>query len=292
MKPQFLYGTAWKKSSTKQCVLDALKAGYRGIDTANQLKHYDEKQVGLALFEAYQTLSLKREDLFIQTKYTFQHGQGDILPYDPHASIKKQVEQSFSKSLEHLQTSSLDSFLLHGPMTQQGLIDEDYEAWETIQDLAAKGQVKEIGVSNMNLAQLKEIYQLGSIKPRYIQNRCFAQLKWDKEIRDFCSDHDMIYQGFSLLTANLKYLGGEFREVDSIQIPKAFFEKSHALSLLQEKYQKTIQQLIFRFALDCSMLPLTGTWNYEHMKMNLEVQDFKLSREDFELIENIAFQNL
>lgn len=289
MKPQFLYGTAWKKSSTKQCVLDALKAGYRGIDTANQLKHYDEEQVGLAINEAFVTMPIKREDLFLQTKYTFQHGQGDILPYDPKASIKTQVEQSFSKSLEHLHTSSLDSFLLHGPMTQQGLRDEDYEAWETIQSLAAKGLVKEIGVSNMNLAQLKAIYDLGTIKPRYIQNRCFAQLKWDQEVRSFCTDHEIIYQGFSLLTANLKYLGGEFREVDSVQIPKAFFENSQALIRLQDKYKKTIQQLIFRFALDCSMLPLTGTWNFEHMKMNLQIQDFKLSKEDFTLIENIAF---
>ena len=85
--PSFLYGTAWKEEDTQRCVRDALAAGFRGIDTANQRKHYHEKAVGDALEEAYATTPVHREDLFLQTKWTHRRGPDHRLPYDEFAPL-------------------------------------------------------------------------------------------------------------------------------------------------------------------------------------------------------------
>jgi len=86
--PTILYGTAWKRERTYELVLAALRAGFRGIDTACQPKHYDEAAVGAAL----ETSGLRRADLYVQTKYTPLAGQDpDRLPYDAAAEVEEQV---------------------------------------------------------------------------------------------------------------------------------------------------------------------------------------------------------
>src|SRR5262245_3689854 len=112
--PRFLYGTAWKEDETQRLTELALRHGFRGIDTANQRRHYHEAAVGNAISEAIKSGLVKRNDLFLQTKYTFRRGQDDRLPYDPNADIGTQVEQSFNSSLTQLGTHRIDSYLLHG----------------------------------------------------------------------------------------------------------------------------------------------------------------------------------
>src|SRR5688572_3904647 len=112
--PPLLYGTAWKEDATSSLVAQALEAGFRGIDTANQRRHYHEVGVGEALKAAF-VQGLDRDALFLQTKFTYVHGQDHRLPYDPKAPPAKQVEHSFASSLEHLGTDRLDAYLLHGP---------------------------------------------------------------------------------------------------------------------------------------------------------------------------------
>ena len=75
--PPLLYGTAWKEERTEALVLAALRAGLRGIDTANQRKHYVETGVGAAI------AGFPRDQLFLQTKFTFVDGQDHRLPFDP-----------------------------------------------------------------------------------------------------------------------------------------------------------------------------------------------------------------
>src|SRR5262249_14902788 len=113
--PRFLYGTAWKEERTQRLTEQALRQGFRGIDTANQRRHYHEAAVGQAITAALATGVVTRNDLFLQTKFTFRTGQDHRLPYDPKAPIRQQVEQSFASSLEHLGTAIIDSYLLHGP---------------------------------------------------------------------------------------------------------------------------------------------------------------------------------
>src|SRR3954453_6618919 len=127
--PRFLYGTAWKKDETQRLTEQALKQGFRGIDTANQRRHYDEAAVGQAVAAAIASGLVARDDLFLQTKFTFRPGQDHRLPYDAQAPIPVQVEQSFTSSLEHLGTDVLDSYVLHGPTRRSGLAAADREAW-------------------------------------------------------------------------------------------------------------------------------------------------------------------
>src|SRR5215211_5328685 len=100
--PPLLYGTAWTEDQTQRLTELALEQGFRGIDTANQRKHYHEAAVGVGIAAAIQRGIVRREDLFLQTKFTFQAGQDHRLPYDPRAAISQQVEQSLASSLEHL----------------------------------------------------------------------------------------------------------------------------------------------------------------------------------------------
>src|ERR1700694_794077 len=118
--PDFLYGTAWKESRTAALVELALRAGFRGIDTANQRRHYFEAGVGEGLTAAYRSGVVTRADLFLQTKFPYRPGQDDRLPYDPAAKLSVQVAQSMASSLQHLGTDYVDSFVLHGPASGYG----------------------------------------------------------------------------------------------------------------------------------------------------------------------------
>src|SRR5437762_3249341 len=119
--PRFFYGTAWKEDSTAGLAELALEQGFRGIDTANQRRHYHEAAVGQAIGAAINRRLVSRNELFLQTKFTFPRGQDHRLPYDSKAPIPVQVEQSFASSLEHLGVETVDSYLLHGPTQRIGL---------------------------------------------------------------------------------------------------------------------------------------------------------------------------
>src|SRR4030081_2420034 len=123
--PDFLYGTAWKEERTPALTELALRMGFRGIDTANQRRHYFEAGVGQGLAAAYRAGVVVRADLFLQTKFTYQRGQDHRLPYDPEASLSVQAAQSLWSSLEHLGTDYIDSFVLHGPSSAHDWTEAD-----------------------------------------------------------------------------------------------------------------------------------------------------------------------
>jgi diketogulonate reductase-like aldo/keto reductase len=268
--PEFLYGTAWKEERTAQLVRSAVLAGFRGIDTANQRRHYFEQGVGDALADLYQEGRLARQDLFLQTKFTYAGGQDHRLPYDPQADFPTQVRQSFASSLQHLRTDSIDSYVLHGPSTARGLTDADYEVWKEMEALCREGKTTCIGVSNVSLGQLRMLVQAAEIQPRFVQNRCFAVTQWDRDIRAFCAGQGIVYQGFSLLTANPQL----FREPDMINLAR--------------RHEKTVAQVIFRFAQQVGMLPLTGTTDDKHMKEDLASSTFLLSEDEVRLVETLG----
>ncbi|MGE3759528.1 MAG: aldo/keto reductase family protein [Pseudobdellovibrionaceae bacterium] len=199
--------------------MDALKAGFRAIDTANQRKHYFEEGVGAALKKSYRDLGLSRSDLFLQTKFTYARGQDHRKPYDENAPYSVQVQQSFESSLQHLGTDYLDSYILHGPISSVGLTEEDWQAWAEMESLHRQGRTKYIGVSNVNFGQLEELCSKALVKPTFVQNRCFAETTWDKKIREFCKHNHILYEGFSLLTANSKFLGGHVEQPAGRNIP-------------------------------------------------------------------------
>ncbi|HEU5115499.1 MAG TPA: aldo/keto reductase, partial [Isosphaeraceae bacterium] len=268
--PRFLYGTAWKEEETRRLTELALRAGFRGIDTANQRKHYFEQAVGEGIASAIADGVVTREDLFLQTKFTFRNGQDQRLPYDPQAPVATQVEQSFASSLEHLNTDWVDSYVLHGPSRGVGLGPEDWEAWRAMEAIHDQGKARFLGVSNVMLDQLELLCRQARVKPRFVQNRCFAVRAWDRDIRAFCSGQGIVYQGFSLLTANRGVL------------------VHPEVAKIAETYGKTVTQVVFRFALDVGMIALTGTTDPEHMRMDLEVADFALEPDEVERIERLA----
>ncbi len=269
--PTFLYGTAWKEERTEALAYQALKAGFLGIDTANQRRHYHETGVGEAVKRALAEGLLQRSGLFLQSKFTFESSQDHRLPYDPKASYSRQVEQSLASSLEHLHTDYLDSYVLHGPSVRQGLGDADWEVWRTMEGLQKSGVVKLLGVSNINIAQLQSLLAESAVKPAFVQNRCYARSQWDARIRALCHEHDMLYQGFSLLTANSA-------EIQKLQLRE-----------IAQRLACTIPQLVFRFALQLGMMPLTGTSNGQNMHDDLASYDLTdLSSADMATIEHIA----
>ena len=269
-EPRFLYGTAWKEDQTQRLVELAIQQGFRGIDTANQRKHYYEAAVGQAIAAAIQSGLVTRDDLFLQTKYTFARGQDHRLPYDPHAPIAKQVEQSFASSLEHLGVTTLDSYVLHGPSLRMGLTEDDWNAWRAMESLYDSQQVRMLGVSNVSLEQLQLLCDQARVRPSFVQNRCYAAMGWDRAVRAFCAANQIVYQGFSLLTANTAALARP------------------EIAAIAKRHGRTVAQIAFRFAIDMGMLPLTGTTNPDHMRFDLDVFGFRLERQEAELIERLG----
>jgi diketogulonate reductase-like aldo/keto reductase len=268
--PRFLYGTAWKEDQTRPLTELALRQGFRGIDTANQRRHYHEVAVGEAIAASIQSGFVARDDLFLQTKFTFQAGQDHRLPYDPRAPISKQVEQSFSSSLEHLGTDTIDSYVLHGPSQRAGLAAADWAAWSAMESLHDSGRVRFLGVSNVTHEQLQILCEKARIRPRFVQNRCYAIREWDRRVREFCTANGIVYQGFSLLTANREGLA------------------SPAVARIAQRYGRTVSQIVFRFALDVGMVALTGTTDPDHMRSDLEIFDFRLAPDEVARIETLA----
>lgn len=267
--PSFMYGTAWKKEATARLVQLAVESGFTAIDTANQLIHYQEALVGEAL-QSLAAKGVKREGLFLQTKFTSVDGQDHRTPYEASADLTTQVQQSFASSLQHLHTDYLDSYVLHAPFSRRGLGAADWEVWAAMEAFYEAGKTKTIAVSNITAAQLTLLCQQAQVKPMMVQNRCFAVTAWDQEVRDICQQHGIIYQGFSLLTANR----------DVLAEPEV-----HAIAAREGVGPA---QVIFRFALEVGMLPLTGTTNPQHMAEDLAAARITLSADEVQRIETIA----
>jgi diketogulonate reductase-like aldo/keto reductase len=270
MQPTFIYGTAWKEDRTAGLVELAVRSGFRAIDTANQRKHYNEAGVGEALQKLHAAKVITREELWLQTKFTYQRGQDHRLPYDPAAQLAKQVAQSLASSLEHLRTDHVDSFVLHGPSSGYAWTDDDTEVWQAMVAERNAGRTKVLGVSNVGINHLIDMERAKLELPKFVQNRCFARLAWDAQVREWCAANKVIYQGFSLLTANVEVLHHPF---------------VHALA---ERLNATPAQVIFAFSRQIGMLPLTGTTSEKHMKEDLASLKLELSEKEMRAIEVTA----
>jgi diketogulonate reductase-like aldo/keto reductase len=268
--PPILYGTAWKEDRTQRLTELALKQGFRGIDTANQRRHYYEAGVGAAISAAVDSKLVARDDLFLQSKFTFRPGQDHRLPYDPDAPVTVQVQQSFASTLDHLGTETLDSYLLHGPTRRIGLFPDDWEAWRAMEAIHDTGRVRLLGVSNFTLEQLQRLCQQARVPPRFVQNRCYAAHGWDRLVREFCATNGILYQGFSLLTANAEVMA------------------SADLHRISKRHERTTAQIVFRFAIEVGMIPLTGTTDAEHIRADLEIWDFDLDPHEIERIARVS----
>jgi diketogulonate reductase-like aldo/keto reductase len=128
---------------------------------------------------------------------------------------------------------------------------------------------RSLAVSNVSLDQLRSLFDTSRVKPTFVQNRCFSVNGWDFEIRKFCRENKIHYQGFSLLTANSEAL------------------RTPLVAKLSQKYGATIPQIIFRFTQQLSMIPLTGTSSPSHMAEDLTCQKFTLNENELTDIEKV-----
>ena len=256
--PRIIYGTAWKKERTAALVKQAITLGFRGIDTACQPKHYDEAGVGAGM-EPCLTAGLTRADLYLQSKFTPVNGQDPArMPYDPKAGLADQVEQSFQTSLRNLRTSHLDCLVLHSPLANERHL---MVVWKAMEAIFETGSAKQLGISNCYaLEQLERLYRNAHIKPAVVQNRFHAQTGYDREIRGFCRQHQILYQSFWTLTANPWILAHD------------------TLQTLTSNYGRTPAQVFFRYLTQSEITPLTGTTSQIHMQEDLAIFEFALTQ--------------
>jgi diketogulonate reductase-like aldo/keto reductase len=254
--PSIIYGTAWKKDKTAALVEQALKLGFRGIDTACQPKHYQEAGVGDGM-TAFLQQGYSRNELYVQTKFTPINGQDPLqIPYDKKASLVAQVKQSFLKSLQNLQTDYLDGLILHSPLANPVAFAE---VWRAMEQRVIEGGVLQLGISNCyDLQQLKWLCKTAQIKPAILQNRFYADTHYDIQLREYCREQQIIYQSFWTLSANPQVLAH----------PK--------VQDFANRYQRTPAQIFFRYLTQSNIIPLTGTTSLQHMQEDLAIFDFGL----------------
>lgn len=253
-KPYLLYGTAWKKDDTAGYVTEAIRSGFRFIDTACQPKHYNEPGVGEGIVTAMKELNLSREDLYIQTKFTSLDGQDENrIPYDPDADLEAQVLESVDVSLHNLKTTYLDSLLMHSPMRSR---EDTLRVWRVFESLVDDGKVRHIGISNCyNLDVLIFLFDNARIKPSHVQNRFYSESEFDIELRGYCHDNNILYQSFWTLTINR----------EALNTPEAK-EMAAAKGL-------TPQTLMYAFMMTMGHTPLDGTTTKTHMMEDVAVME-------------------
>ena len=266
--PRIIYGTAWKKDSTAALVEQAISLGFRGIDTACQPKHYNEAGVGAGIISALQKHGIDRSELYLQSKFTPLNGQDPMqVPYDAKASLSEQVDQSFQTTLTNLNTTYLDCLILHSPLTNQQQL---MEVWQAMEQIYHHGGAKQLGISNCyDPQQFALFYQNATIKPAVIQNRFYAETQYDKTIRDFCRQQQIIYQSFWTLTANPTVLAHS------------------TLHAFAKKYQRSTAQIFFRYLSQSGIIPLTGTTSKSHMREDLAIFDFELTTDEYNAIKTL-----
>lgn len=267
--PVIFYGTAWKRTTTAELTDQAIAAGFRALDTANQPQHYHESGVGEGIVMAARR-GVYREQLFLQTKFSPLNAQGAEIPYSRRAAVAQQVEESVAGSLAHLGTDYLDSLLLHAPQNPRRMGETDWETWAALEAAYERGDARRIGVSNFGPDHLQDLINQAAIPPMAVQNRCFARTAWDRDVRSLCARHGIVYQGFSLLTGN------------------PFVAEHPEVRRMAQERDVTPQQIVFAFAHQIGMIPLTGTTNPRHMADDLAAHRLTLGEDEMDFIEHIA----
>ena len=266
-RPNMIYGTAWKKENTTDLVFEALKQGFKGIDTACQPKHYREDLVGLGLLKAYE-IGIKREDIFLQTKFTPIDGQDQKnMPYLESDEIEVQVEKSFETSKKNLKTDFIDAYILHSPVYPGSKLQR---VWQKMEEFYDKNEVGALGISNCyDLDVLVYLYNNAKVKPTIVQNRFYSQSGYDKEIRAFCNENGITYESFWSLTANPNILASE------------------VLRNLALKYERGVAEIFYRFLNHINITPLNGTTSTKHMIEDLKISEFELLENEIKEIYNL-----
>ncbi|MGM9974544.1 MAG: aldo/keto reductase [Clostridiaceae bacterium] len=234
-------------------VKEALKVGYRHIDTAAAYKN--EGSVGKAIKEA----GIPREEIFVTSKlWNSEHGYETTL-------------KAFEKTMEELGLDYLDLYLIHWPVPK--IHREDWKeatlsTWRAFEKLYKEGKIKAIGVSNFKVHHLQHIIDNCEIKPMVNQIE-FHPSCLREDIVDFCRENNILVEAWSPLAS------GEVFKVEE-------------LKTIAEKYNKNVAQLVIRWVLQKEILPLPKSVHSDRIKDNGDIFDFEISKEDMQLIDGIT----
>ncbi|KAH9887541.1 Aldo/keto reductase [Xylariomycetidae sp. FL2044] len=259
-----LYGTAWKGETTASLTEEALKKGFRGIDSANYPTAYDEPRVGEGIARALAS-GLDRKELFIQSKYcpAWAHDP-DKIPFDEHQDIHGQVVESVRQTLENLKVDYLDALMLHTPFKKE---EDNFVAWEALESFVPD-KARALGCSNFDAPLLEKLISTASVKPTIVQNPFFRTHSFDVDVRAVCEKHGLVYQSFSVLKGN--------DDILSSDVVTALADK------LKVEHALAVYILVLSLG---NVQILDGTTKAERMENDLKVVDSVLG--DAELVDDL-----
>lgn len=234
---------------------DAIKAGYRHIDTAQA--YGNEAGVGRGIKDS----GVAREELFITTKVA-----AEAKDYDSAAA-------SIDESLRKLGLDYVDLMIIHSPQpwaefreVDNRFFAENLEAWRALEDAQAAGKIRAIGVSNFLVDDLQNILDNGRVKPAV--NQILAHLSnMPTELIGFCKDNDVLVEAYSPLGHGANF-------------------KNPKIAALAEKYGVSVAQLSIRYLVQKGLVPLPKTTSPERLRANLDI-DFEIADDDMAALDEI-----
>lgn len=234
---------------TKQAVLEALRAGYRHIDTA--AVYQNESSVGAAIKES----GIPRSEIFLTTKL-WNSDQGS-----------EKVRPALEASLERLGLDYVDLYLIHWPTPARDLI---VETWQEFAKLKSDGLTKSIGVSNFRVEDLEKLKIKGLDMPVLNQIELHPKLL-QKELRDYGANHGIAIESWSPI-------GGS----------RGNILEDSTIAKIAAKHEKSVAQVIIRWHIQHGLIVIPKSVKPQRIRENFDVFDFELSDDDMNTIDQLG----
>lgn len=244
----------------------AYDLGYRSFDTA--WRYHNEDLIAKAL----KIHHIPREEVFITTKVNIDAlywGGYQWSGWRKHFNVRQRtVRQAIEASFKNLDTEYIDLFLIHYPVTF---------AWHMYRDLTTlyhDGRIRAIGVSNFLPPHLDALKDYSDVIPAINQFE-ISPLNTQKKLIQYCKDQGIMPQAMSTFS---HYRSNE---------PRLEIINSPILIPIAEKHGKSTVQVVLRWLIQQGVLVIPKTWDYEHLKQNIELFDFQLSEEEMRIIDDL-----
>ncbi len=233
----------------KEVVKNAIRTGYRLIDTASSYKN--EEAVGAAIRETVAEGTVKRQELFIATKAYIQE-----MGYE-------NLREAFGRSLSKLGLDYMDMYLIHMPL------GDYYGAWRAMEELYQEGKIRAIGVCNFDAARLMDLCYNAKIKPMVNQIERHPHFQRVGELA-LMEKLGVQPEGWAPFAEGLK---GMFTEP--------------VLQKIAAKHGKTVAQVILRWNIQQGVVIIPKSVHRERMEENMAIWDFALDDDDMKKIEGL-----